>query len=470
MSPRSTLALALLSAGLSACATLTPAPLPKPPKHQTLIPAQWTAPVAHEGSLVDLRQWWGQTGDALLPVLIDRAQAASPNLSSAAARLEQARAERVISGAALGPSIDAGASVSRGNNQFPLPLSRLANASLTASWEIDLFDARKLALQAAQARLEGAQAQWHDARVVVAAETALQYLSFRHCERVRALLDEDHQALLQLASLARLGASAGLQAPAQAQLAQAQASAGAARERQQHAACESDIKVLVALTGLSEEALRAHLASAATLPLPTPPTVAVARLPATVILQRPDIIRAERELLAALNELGQAQAARTPRLSLSGSIGIFSVRSRDLSSDIDTWSLGPVRMQLPVFDGGVLGAREAASQARYEDAVRQLEAAIRQAVKDVEQALTQADSVRLRLEHTQRSLAHLEQRHQSVLHRYRAGLATRQDLEESSRGLIGLRITLLGLTREQWIAGISLYRAAGGGWKDSSSS
>ena len=460
----------VLAAGLSACAALTPAHLPKPPEHSTLIPPQWTAPSAHQGSLVDLRQWWKQTGDTLLPVLIDRAQAASPNLSSAAARLEQARAERIISAAAMGPSLDAGASVSRGNNQFPLPLSRLANASLTASWEIDLFDARQLAVQAAQASVEGAQAQWHDARVVVAAETALQYLSFRHCMRLRALLDEDGRALSQLSALARLGAAAGLQTPAQAQLAQAQASASAARERQQHATCESDIKVLVALTGMSEEALRTELAPMAAQPLPTPPALAVARLPAAVILQRPDIIRAERDLFAALNDLGQAQVARTPRLSLSGSIGAFSVRSRDLSSDLDTWSIGPIRVQMPVFDGGAISAREAASRARYEDAVRQLESAVRGAVKEVEQALVQADSVRTRIEHTERALAHLEERHRSVLQRYRAGLAARQDVEESLRGLIDLRIALLSLAREQWIAGISLYRAAGGGWKDTPSS
>ena len=451
---------------LSACSGVQGPGLPAPPDKHALLPGSWVAPMPHQGSVPDLQAWWARTGDQVLPELIIRAQAVSPNLSSAAARLEQARAERTVGLAALGPNVDAAGSVSRGNSQFPLPLSRLSSGSITASWELDLFDRRKMALRAAEARFEGAQAQWHDARVSVAAETALQYLSVRHCEQVHALLVEDRQTLAKLAELARASSGAGLTAPGTARIATAQVASATARERQQRSLCERDIKALVALTGHPEGALRNVLSPVLGQALVAPPVFVVEALPAAVILQRPDVIQAERALIASANDFGETQAARLPRLSLSGSIGMLSIRSRELASDIDTWSIGPVRVQWPVFDGGVIDARTAAARARYDDAARQLEAAVRHAVREVEQALLETEAVRERRDQTQRSFEQMQQRHQSLVQRYRAGLAPRQEVEESARGLLDLRIALLSLDREQWIAGISLYRAAGGGWKE----
>ena len=63
-----------------------------------------------------------------------------------------------------------------------MPLATSASASLQAAWEIDLFGGNRAASDAAQARLEAAQAQWHDARVSVAAEVASTYTSLRACQ------------------------------------------------------------------------------------------------------------------------------------------------------------------------------------------------------------------------------------------------------------------------------------------------
>src|SRR5688572_3857763 len=87
------------------------------------VPAQWYAPVAHNGALSDLSAWWAQFGDPLLVELIEAAQGASPTIASAASRIEQARATRIAAGASLLPTLDAAASAARGNNQPPVPLA-----------------------------------------------------------------------------------------------------------------------------------------------------------------------------------------------------------------------------------------------------------------------------------------------------------------------------------------------------------
>ena len=238
------------------------------------------------------------------------------------------------------------------SSDLPLPLSNTASATLAASWEADLFGGDRLALQAAEARTASAQARWHDARVLVAAETAVQYLGYRYCEAVRAQLAADVQALDALGRVTQLGARAGLQSQSIADQTDAQRAAARARLLAQRAACDIDIKALVALTALQEEDLRTRLLRHAGRSLEVPPVFAIASLPTQVIAQRPDVFAAEREVVAAASEIGVAQASRLPRLTLGGSIGAFNLRGGPLNANLNTWSMGPLQLQLPVFDGG----------------------------------------------------------------------------------------------------------------------
>lgn len=451
------------AAVVSGCAGWQPVAPPALPSTAPL-PLQWQAPLAHSGSVSQLSAWWAQLGDDTLLELVELAQAASPSLSSAAARLERARAEQVAGQAALGPTLAARASANRGNTQYPLPLSNTANAALAASWEADVFGEGRLVLQAAEARAAGAQAQWHDARVVVAAETAVQYLSLRYCEAVRAQIEADVQALDTLVRLSQLGARAGLQAQAIADQADAQRAGVRARLLAQQAACDIDVKALVALTALPEDELRKRLARHAGRPLEVIPALAMSSLPAQVISQRPDVFSAEREVVAAAIEVGAAQASRLPRLAIGGSIGAFSVRGGPLATDLSTWSIGPLQLQWPIYDGGVTKAQVKAARAHFDHAVRQYESRVRQAIREVEEALVQAYFNEQRLRELQRARAALERSVRAAEQRADAGLESRRGVEEARRALIDLRINELAVIREGLIAGVSLYRAAGGGW------
>ena len=87
------------------------------------IPAQWQAPLPHQGSLTDLAQWWQQQNDPVLVELIMAAEAVSPSIASALSNIEQARASRAASAAALLPTLDATASLSRSRSA---PINRAA--------------------------------------------------------------------------------------------------------------------------------------------------------------------------------------------------------------------------------------------------------------------------------------------------------------------------------------------------------
>lgn len=443
---------------LSGCAS-TPPPAPVVPA----IPAQWQAALPHHGSVTDLSHWWQQLGDPVLPRLLAAAQAASPTLASALSRVAQSRAARTQARAALLPALDGNASGVRGVSQPQLPVATSLAATLQASWEIDLFGANRLAADAAQARLESAQAQWHDARVSVAAETARLYFEQRACERQWDIARSDADSRAQTSRLAALSMRAGFTPPATAALARASAAEARNRATQRRALCDIDVKGLVALTGLDEAALREQLAGAPR-DLAGGAWMAIDAVPAQVLNQRPDLLAAQRDVAAASAALGSAQAQRYPSLSLSGAIGLQHFRSAAGNDDLTTWSIGPLALSVPLFDGGRRSANVQSAEARYDEAAFLYQARVRQAVREVEEALVRLQSTAARDEDAAQADEGYRASLAATEARYQAGLASLVELEEARRSALASSDALVGLQLERIEAWLALYRAAGGGF------
>lgn len=443
---------------LAACA------VPRPPSTAASDPPpQWYAPLPHGGRLADLREWWQQFGDPLLVELVTSAQAVNPDVASAGARIAEARANRVAAGAAMLPGVDASAQLSRSNAQPGVPLSTVAQLGLQAGWEIDLFGGLGSRRDAADARLAGAEAGWHEARVAVAAETANTYLDLRSCQLQLAVSRNDATSRAETARLTQLSAEAGFTAPAVAAQARASAAEGAVRVTQQRGQCDLLVKALVALTALPEPPLRTRLA--ADWGEPAGFSAEVPALPAALLAQRPDVYRAEQEVAAASAEVGAARADRYPRLTLNGQINAGWVRVSGVTSEAQTWSIGPLALSLPIFDGGRLAAAEDAAAARYQEAAALYAASVRNAVREVEQALVTLDSAQSRTEDARTAMEGYRISYRAAEARYQSGLGSLIEMEDQRRLALAAELQLVNVQRERIAAWISLYRALGGGWE-----
>ncbi|MFC5519788.1 efflux transporter outer membrane subunit [Polaromonas jejuensis] len=459
---------ALWLAGCAVEAPFAPVAVAIPPAWQAPLPAAGTtAALPHRGSLASLAQWWQQQNDPLLVELIMAAEAASPSIVSALSNIEQARASRVASGAAMLPTLDAVGSVTRSR---PPPVSRTISpitttreAGLQSSWEIDLFGQYAASRDADQQRLEGSQALWHAARVSVAAEVANQYYSLRACEKLLAVARADAASREETSRLAELSTQAGFQAPATAALARASAAEGRGNAIQQRTLCDLDVKALVALTAMAETDLRQKLAQApADLAQESPaPVVSV---PAEVLAQRPDIFNAAREVDAAHLEVGSARAERYPRLNLSGSIATAESKTGHFSQRFDTWSVGPLQLTIPLFDGGASEANVEAAKARYENAAAQYRGSVRQAVREVEEALVNLQSTAERNQDAMVAAEGYLASFTATQARYASGLISLVELEDVRRTLLAAQSAVVNLQRERRSAWVALYRALGGGW------
>ena len=456
----STLMAVATSALLGACAVL-PAPSRQAP--EIAAPAAWQAPLPHAGSITDLSRWWQQFDDPLLGELIASAQTASPSIASARSRIEQARAARVASGAALGPAVNASASASRGRQDPGAPVGTSVSAGLQASWELDLFGANTAGRDAAQARFDGAQATWHDARVSVAAEVASSYLALRACEAQVAQAQLDTSSRAETSRLTELSANAGFQPPANAALARAGTAQARASLTQQRAACALLVKGLVDLTATAEPALRTQLAPG-TAHLPQPAQIVVTRVPAEALGQRPDVFSAARDLVAASADIAQAEAQRLPRISLAGNIGAARFESGAGTTSGAVWSIGPVAVSLPLFDGGTRRANAEAAKARHDEALAAYQGKLRGAVREVEEALVGLQSTAERSDDAQLASEGFESSYRATEARFKGGLASLFELEDARRTAVQAQAALIELQRERVAAWISLYRALGGGW------
>jgi len=452
------------SLSLLGCA-LPPAPVSTEPP-LAAAPEQWHAPLPHNGALTDLTRWWQDLGDPLLVDLLNAAQQASPTLASARSRVIQSRATLVQARAAQGPALDASAGAARGNTQPAAPAITTLQAGVAASWEIDIFGANRLASEAAQARVDSAQAAWHDARVLVAAEVASQYFGQRACEQQRRIAQEDALSRRETSRLTELTFKAGFTPSATASLARAAASDANGRVLRQAALCSQRVKSLVALTGLPEPLLAQRLAQA---PLDLAPDarMVVSTLPAQTLAQRPDLFAAQRDIAAASADIGSAQAQRHPRLSLSGSIGALHYTAGGNSDGMATWSIGPLALSVPLFDGGRREAVVTAAQARYDESVALYQARVRQAVREVEQALVALQSTQERVADATTAETGYRAWQDATEARYRGGLAGLPELEDARRTRLAAADALVALRLERIQAWVDLYRVAGGGWTPS---
>lgn len=429
----------------------------------SLMAANWHEPLPHNGQLANLKTWWAQLDDPLMLQLIADAQQVSPTLAQAVANIADAKAAVVSSRAALLPSLDGTVNADRSRSEISASPINLSSAGLQTSWELDIFGANSAAADASSARLAASQANWHDARILVAAEVAATYTELRACEAKVQQYQQDAASRVNTSSLTNLSVKAGFRPPAAADLATASAAQGKMILVQQQTECDLLIKALISLTAQDEITLRHELAAANAM-LPQAAALTVSSVPAEVISQRPDIYAAAREVTAASADANQAQAQRWPRITLSGNISASSMKSSGVSTDGSTWSIGPVAITLPLFDGGSRRANAEAARIHYDVALTIYAARLREAIQEVENALVTLQSTATRSMDADIAEAGFERSFQATESSYKAGIASLFDLEDARRSMISAKITTIELQRERIAAWIALYRAIGGGW------
>ncbi|WP_425261819.1 efflux transporter outer membrane subunit [Rubrivivax sp. RP6-9] len=448
------LALALLAGG---CASLQQAPAAAPADPT---PSAWTGAAVPATTPSDLAAWWSQFGDPQMAPLVQAALQQQTDITTAQARLRQARAARALAGAQLAPTMNASGSAQASANEGS-PRTQRWSAGLDAGWEADLWGAGAAGVRAADATLAASALTLAHTRVSVAAEVALTLLELRGTQARTAIAERNLASQQQTLQIVQWRHEAGLVT----QLDVAQARTAVEQTRAQLPAlagsAAQSMHALAVLTGQAPGALQAQLATPVPLPA-APPALALA-IPAEVLRQRPDVQAAERRLQAAAARVDEADAARLPSLSLSGSIGLNALRLSALGSGAGAASL-LAGVNLPLFDGGRLRAQVQSQEAARDEAAVAWRATVLAALQEVEDALVGLRAAREQLAAQQAAAASAQTAATLADQRYRSGLVDFTSVLQSQRTLLSAEDSVAGTSTALATAHVRLVKALGGGW------
>jgi multidrug efflux system outer membrane protein len=458
------IATSLAALSLSACAL---GPDYVRPPMETPAAYRWQAAAEAPGSAADLA-WWELYRDPALSALIARAAQQNLDVRIAAARVEQARAAAGASGLVLVPKIGLEASglrEKRSTDQISAGADRLHSdheAGIGLSWELDLWGRLRRLNEAARARLLAAEADRQGVMVSLVADVATRYLQLASLDeqlRIAQGTVETREQFLKLtqAQFDR-GVGSGLDvSTAEAQLATARASVP--DFERQIAQAENALSLLLGTN--PGEIPRSAAGTAEGTAFPQVP----AGLPSALLDRRPDLRRAEQDLVAANARVGAAKASLFPTLSLTGSFGTRSNELSNLfSAPAETWSIGVGLLQ-PILDADRnLYAVDLADAAKRETLLA-YEKSVRNAFREVSDALVAQEKFR-ESEQAQRALVDaLGRADEIAIARYRVGYSSYFDVINADRDLFNAKLSLSSARLNAQLATVQLYRALGGGWQ-----
>lgn len=413
--------------------------------------------------------WWTIFQDPLLERYIQKAASNNKDVQIAQANVLRARALRAQNSATLWPWIDSDAQTTRSKGSDELANSgdakpeNLFGAGLDASWELDIFGGNRRAVEAADARLEGAKASYHDVMLSTLAEVARNYYAARGLQKRITITENNAELLKQTASLIGARLKAGEASEFDLTRARGEYELTLARVPNLKADLYASIFSLSVLLGLPPEALLEEML--AVKPLPAPPDVVPVGLRSDILRRRPDVKAAERMLAATVADIGVETAELFPKLFLTGAAGSQARVFGDVFSAAGgLWSLGAL-VEWPVFRGGEIRARIKAAEAQSQATLAIYDKAILTALQDAETALTRYGQ---ELETRQRLSEGVQSRRRSVelaKALYEAGEEDYLSVLDAERELTASEDDLIISETNSIAKLIALYTALGGGWE-----
>ncbi len=410
--------------------------------------------------------WWEIFGDPQLSALIESVDISNQNVLLAEARFRQASALIASSRAALFPTLDANASITRSRSPTGLIGGTTAgrildnrSVALNSSWEIDLWGRLRRALESSAASAQASAADLAAARLSAQAELASDYFQLRVLDAQKQLLDDTVTAFGKSLELTRNRYTAGVAAKVDVVQAETQLKSTLAQAIDtgvQRAQLEHAIAILVGKPP-SEFSIA-----------PVPLAVTMPRvplgLPSELLERRPDVAAAERRAAAANAQIGVAKAAYFPSLTLSASGGFRSANAADLfTAPSRFWSIGPALAQ-SIFDAGLRSAQTEQAIAAYDATVAQYRQAVLAGFQEVEDNLA---ALRILEEEAKVQDDAVRAARESVVlttNQYKAGIVSYINVVTVQTTQLSNERTAVGILGRRLVAAATLVKALGGGW------
>jgi outer membrane protein, multidrug efflux system len=418
-----------------------------------------------EGESIANLPWWELLHDEELQRLIERALVENKNLQQAAASVEEFQARLFTAGTDFIPQAEMTANAPvlgrlRGFTApgFATPFAYYGQGNL--NWELDIWGRIRRSTEAARADL---MAREENRRAVVlqlvsgVAQSYFDLLQFDMQLDIarRTLLSWEESVTIARARLRR-GVSSKLDAD-QFEAERANAAARVAELERLMVQKENELSVLLGNNpvpiprgrSLTEQVM--------------PPEVP-AGLPSELLQRRPDILQAEQALAAATARIGATKAARFPRLSITGLLGVASPQLSNLLNSGNEFGQAGLGLAGPLLNAETLGFEQRAVEAQAKQVLAQYEQTILVAFQEVEDALVAVRTVGSQRNAQQEQVEALRSALRLANLRYKGGITSYIDVLIAKRNLFDAELALTDTHRLHLVSVVQLYMAWGGGW------
>ncbi len=418
--------------------------------------------------------WWTVFNDATLNSLEQRALTDNPSVKASAQRLLQAQAQLGVLRAAQSPTVNVGTSVanSRTSAETSQALALGGRAiegnnytvGASLSYELDLWGRVRRVVEAADAQALAAQDDRDGVILLLSAQVANTYWQLRGLDAEQAILSNALAVRREAEQVVDARFNGGLTNEldlSRARIERANAEADLHEVARQRSLLEHALATLVGVSPSTP-----LVAAVATPVLPAPPVIPVG-LPASLLAQRPDLAASVANLRAANAQVAVAEGAFYPSLSLTGNFGFASERLRDLTSgSARQFSVGPLALSLPVFDGGRNKANLNVAKARYAEAVANHESRLLTALREVEDALLDTQQRQLQAQAQSQSQRAAARASMVAKARYERGLSNYLDVTDAQRSELAAERAAAQIGTQRLLAAVAVARSLGAGWKE----
>jgi outer membrane protein, multidrug efflux system len=465
---------------LGACSTDAPEAL-KP----TEMPSAFTAPVPQGAPVWPSTTWWTGFSSQELTTLEETAEKNNNDLAAAAARVAQARGNTGLAASALFPAVDLNGTASRAGSKIPVSgvggtggthagaggghgtttssISSTGNTfgvSLSASYELDFWGLAQDNLRAAQNSARSALYAQRVVALTVTSDVADTYLDVLALRDRIAIAKKNVDAAKRILTITEAKVANGVSS--NLDLAQQRAIV-AGEEATIPSLEEQEREARYALAVLEGRAPEGFDIAASTLDGVAAPPVAPG-LPTELLVRRPDVAGAEADLVSAHASVDAARAAFLPAIGLTGSGGYANPQIGSLfSPESLAWTIGASLLQT-IFDGGAKTSQLDINKGRELELVADYRSTVFNALSDVESSLGQVSSLAEQERLTTEQVKNAAEAFRISELQYREGVADLLAVLQSQQTLFTSQDTLVQIKLARLQAGVSLYRALGGGW------
>lgn len=450
-----TLIILLTAAALAGCKTVGPN-YQRPP---VAIPDQFYGAngTPSAASLADA-PWFDVFGDPALRALIDEALRNGYDARIAAARVEEARARFGIVNADRYPTVGYELNPTRQRVGGVGTTILIAGAGI--SWEADLWGRIRRLNEAGRASYLASEEGRRAALLALTSEVATAYFDLRELDAELDIARRSTKAFQETYDLfdrqLQGGTASGLET-SRAEALLANESANIPLLEQQIVAQENRINLLLGR-------VPGPIARGASLSELPAPAAVPAGLPSALLLRRPDLRAAEQQLIAANANIGVAEAAFYPTLTLTGLLG---GQSNDLANIVGhgiAWSIGADLLG-PIFNAGRLRNQQRVAVAQFEQARLQYEQDVTNALGEVSTSIVAMDRLAAAEHDRERALRANQEAVRLVNLRYASGLSAYFEVLDAMEQLDTAENNVARTRRDRLAELVQFYRALGGGWQ-----